>query len=236
MIQFTACRGQDRVDDVESLQVSQAAIQPSDTIKSLGVVLDRKLTFDQHVAAVCKASYFHIRALRHVSQSLPDDIARTVACSIVGSRLDYCNALYAGMTKQNFAKLQRIQNTLARVVLRLGKYEHITPALSELHWLPVEYRVTYKLALLAYKTITTNQPAYLRELLVDYQPPRLLRSSGKHLLAETKTDLVLGSRAFRHSAAVAWNNLPADTRNPNISLDIFKRKLKTHLFKLAFPA
>ena len=193
------------------------------------------MTFDQHVAAVCRASYFHIWALRHVRKSLPDDIARTVACSMVGSRLDYCNALYAGMTKQNFAKLQRIQNTLARVVLRRGKYERITPALSELHWLPVEHRVTYKLPLLAYRTITANQPVYLRELLVDYHPPRDLRSSGKHLLVETKTDLVLGSRSFRHSAAAVWNKLPDDTRNPNLSLDIFKCKLKAHLFKLAFP-
>ena len=74
-----------------SLQVSDAAIQPSPTIKTLGVTLDRLLTFDQHVANVCKACYFHIRALPHVHQSLPDDVARIVACSIVNTRLDYCN-------------------------------------------------------------------------------------------------------------------------------------------------
>ena len=231
MIQFTACRGQDRVDDVTSLLVSQADIQPSDIIKSLGVTLDRQLTFDQHVTTVCRASYFHIRALRHVRESLPDNIARTVACSIVGSRLDYCNSLYAGMTKQNFIRLQRVQNTLARVVLRRRKFDHITPALTELHWLPVQHRVTYKLATLAFRIITSNQPAYLRELLVDYKPPRTLRSSDKHFLVENKTALVIGSRGFRHSAAAIWNNLPDNIRDPNLSLDSFKCKLKTHLFK-----
>ena len=85
-----------------SLQVSDAIIQSSATIKSLGVTLDRHLTFDQHVANVCKACYFHIRALRHVCQSLPDDVARIVACSIVGSRLDYCNSLFVSMTDCNF--------------------------------------------------------------------------------------------------------------------------------------
>ena len=94
VIQFTAGRGREQVDDVSSLQVSDAAIQPSPTIKTLGVTLDRLLTFDQHVANVCKAGYFHIRALRHVRQSLPDDVARIVACSIVNSRLDYCNSLF----------------------------------------------------------------------------------------------------------------------------------------------
>ena len=73
----------------------------------------RLLTFDQQVANVCKACYFHIRALRHVRQSLPDDVAKIVACSIVDSRLDYCNSLFVGMSDRNFKKLQRVQNTLA---------------------------------------------------------------------------------------------------------------------------
>jgi len=233
VIQFTACHGQDRVDDVASFQVSGAAIELSTTIKSLGVILDSKLTFDKHVSNISKACYCHIRALRHVRESLPDDVARTVACSIVGSRLDYCNSLLAGMTKLNIAKLQRVQNTLARTVIRLGKYDHITPALKDLHWLPIEQRITYKLCTLAYKIKTTNQPTYLRELLVDYEPSRTLRSSAKHLLCQSKTKLVISSRAFRHSAAAAWNNLPDNFRD-NITFDIFKRKLKTHLFNLAF--
>jgi len=132
-ILFIAARGRQSVDHAPSLQVSDAVIQPSATIRSLGVTLDRHLTFDQHVANVCKACYFPIRALRHVRQSLPDDVARIVACSIVGSRLDYCNSLFVGRTDCNFKKLQRVQNTLARVVLRAGKFEHITPALIQLH-------------------------------------------------------------------------------------------------------
>ena len=140
------------------------------------------------------------------------------------------------MSKQNFNKLQRVQNTLARVVLRRGKFEHTRPGLIELHWLPVEHRVTYKLATLTYRNIKTNQPAYLRELLADYIPPRTLRSSNKHLLTETRTNLVSASRGFRHSAAATWNNLPDDIRDPNLSLDNFKHKLKTYLFNLALTA
>jgi len=83
-------------------------------------------------------------------QSLPDHVARTVACSIVGSRLDYCNSLFVGMTDCNFKKLQRVQNALARVVLRVGKFEHITPALIKLHWLPVKQRVLCKQALITF--------------------------------------------------------------------------------------
>ena len=156
-------------------------IKPSTVVKSLGVTLDGGLTFDQHIANVCKASYFHIRALRHVRKSLPDDVAKTVACSIVGSRIDYCNALLVGMSDSNFAKLQRVQNTLARVVLGLRKFEHITPALIELHWLAVKQRVTFKLAILTMKTIHSGQPTYLRDLVNAYEPVRTLRSSSQHL-------------------------------------------------------
>ena len=103
----------------DDVSVSGVAIKPAETVKSLGVVLDRRLTFDQQVNNVCQACYFHIRALRHVRCSLPDVVAKTVACSIVSTRLDYCNGLYAGMTSANITKLQRVQNTLAP---RLGSF------------------------------------------------------------------------------------------------------------------
>jgi len=116
VIQFTATRGRNRVEDVTLLPVSNTAIKPSQnkTIKSLGMMLDTKLSFDEHVANVCRLCYGHIRALRHVRASLRDNVARTVACSIIGSRLDYCNSLLAGTSKSNLIKLQRVQ-TLWRV-------------------------------------------------------------------------------------------------------------------------
>jgi len=117
------------------------------------------------VADVCKAYYFHIRALRHVRQSLPDHVARIITCSIVGSRLDYCNSLFVGMTDCNFKKLQRVQNTLARLVLRPGKFEHSTHALIKLHWLPVKQRVLYKQALITFNVLHHNTRTYLCDLL-----------------------------------------------------------------------
>ena len=130
-IVFRPSRQQVTHTNVDTISVSGSVITPSSTLKSLGVVLDRSLSFDQHVAAVCKNCHFHIglRALQQVRASLPEDVAKTVACSIIQSRLDYCNALFTGMSESNFKKLQRVQNTIARVVLRRGKYDHITPAL-----------------------------------------------------------------------------------------------------------
>ena len=233
VIQFTVGRGRERTDDLDTILISDARIQPSSIIKSLGVTLDQQLTFDQQVDKVCKACYFHIRALRHVQTSLPDDVTKTVACSIVNSRLDYCNSLLSGTSVSNLAKLQRVQNTLARVVLRRGKYDHISSALAELHWLPVKQRITFKLCTLAFNIKRTNQPSYLRQLLIDYEPPRCLRSSTQGFLRVDCSRSVIGSRAFKHSATNAWNSLPDSIRTINNFID-FKTKLKTHLFKLAF--
>jgi len=103
-------------------------------LKSLGVTLDRSLCFDQHVSNVVKASNFNIRALRHIRPMLDKTVANTIACSIVSTRLDYCNSLLYGTSKSNIQRLQRIQNTLAHVVCGTKKRDHIKPVLHDLHW------------------------------------------------------------------------------------------------------
>ena len=115
VIQFTVTSGRDRVEDLTllCLQVSNGAIKLSRTIQSLGgVTLDTKLSFARGLTNVYRLRCGHIRALRPVRASLSDDVASTVACSIVGS-IDYCNSLLAGTSKSNSVKLERVQNTLA---------------------------------------------------------------------------------------------------------------------------
>jgi len=157
--EFTATHGRDRGDDVTSFQVPNPSINPSPTIKSLSATFDHTLSFDAHVTNVCRLCYCHIRALRHVRESLPVDVARTVACSIIGSRLDYCNSLLVGTFKSKI-KMQRIQNTLTRLSVR-----HIKPVMNELHWLPLEKRAAFKLATQTCNIKSTGQPVYLRNLL-----------------------------------------------------------------------
>ena len=117
-------------------------------MKSLGVITDSHLRFDKHGAAVAKACNYHIHALRHVRHLLTDETTRTVACSIVGSRLDYCNAVLYGAPTMTMNKLQLVQNNLARAVCRYSGRTDARPLLKSLHWLPIHERITYKVAVL----------------------------------------------------------------------------------------
>ena len=135
-----------------------------------------RLSFDKQVSETCKASYFHIRALRHIRSSLTTEAAKTVASAIVGSRLDYCNSLLAGTSVSNLARLQLVQNTLARVVAQKSRFDHITPVLSELHWLPVRHRINFKIAAITHRVLQFRQPSYLAALIPCYAPVRSLRS------------------------------------------------------------
>ena len=163
-----------------------------------------------------------------------------VACSIVSSRLDYCNSLLVDMSEKNFAKLQVVQNTLARVVTGTKRYDHIkrevihiTPVLANLHWLPIKARVTFKIATLIYNIQQSNSPFYLASLLPEYKPSRELRSSAKEQFKVTASKLKTSSRAFRHSAPNVWNTLPTSIRDC-LTIGSFRRNLKTHLYKTAY--
>ena len=125
------------------------------------------------------------------------DTAHVSARSIIGSRLDYCNALLAGMSEQNLNKIQRVQNSLARVVTGTRRRDHITPVIADLHWLPVRARITFKICTLVYNVRVTQQPTYLTDLICDYTPARSLRSTSQRLLVEPPTRTVMGRRSSR---------------------------------------
>jgi hypothetical protein len=216
--------------------VAGSTIAYSVSLKSLGVTLDQSLTFDQHVQNVVKASNFHIRALQHIRPMLDREVANTIACSIVNTRLDYCNSLLYRTKVGNIKKLQRVQNSLARVVACSSQRDHITPVLKELHWLPVQQRIEYKVALVTHKVLATGQPHYLADLVSEHKPAanRGLRSaSQRRLTIPTGLKSTAGQRTFTSASEAVWNRLPLELRTDK-SLHSFKSKLKTYFFKDAF--
>ena len=153
---------------------------------------------------------------------------------MITSRLDYCNATFAGVANEQITCIQKIQKNAAQLILKKLKCDHVTPLLKELHWLPVKYRIQYKLATLAFRHFVGTLPPYLSSSLCTYQPSRSLRSLTERLLKIPKTNLkTFGERSFGYIAPIVWNSLPADPR-ASPSLPTFKVNLKMHFFHQAF--
>ena len=131
--------------------------------------------------------------------------------------------------------MQHTQNAAARLITFAKKYDHITPVLKQLHWLPIEMRIIYKICLLAYKAQHDLAPAYLCSLLKPYSTQRSLRSNKKNLLDEHRTGNKYGGMAFENAAPKLTNSLPQDIRQAS-SLESFKSALKTCLFRRYFDA
>ncbi len=202
----------------------------SSTVKHLGVILDSNLSFENHISNVTKTAFFHLRNISKLRNMLSVSDAEKLVHAFMTSRLDYCNALLGGCPASSINKLQIVQNAAARVLTRSRKYDHITPILQSLHWLPIKFRISYKILLLAYKALNDLAPAYLTNLLSRYNPTRSLRSQNSGLLVVPRiAKSTKGGRTFSYLAPKLWNSLPDNVRGSD-TLSLFKSRLKTHLF------
>ncbi|XP_076597184.1 uncharacterized protein LOC143326976 [Chaetodon auriga] len=204
------------------------------TVSNLGFKMDSDFRLDRQISAVVKSSFFQIRQLAKVKPFLAHQHFETVIHAFITSRLDYCNALYFGVSQSSLARLQLVQNAAARLLTGVRKREHITPILASLHWLPVHFRVHFKILLFVFKSLHGLAPPYLSELLHPYAPARCLRSADLLLLEVPRSKRKLrGDRAFSVAAPKLWNELPLLIRQAP-SLSTFKTRLKTHFYSLAF--
>ena len=167
----------------------------------------------------------HIRPLVLLNQETATNIGR----SVVSSRLDYCNSLMYGISKANIKKLQRVQNALIRVICSLGPRDSVSGARRDLHWLPIEQRIIFKIAVLTFNCRRNSAPPYLCDLVHDYLPRRTLRSGDGVTLEVPRTKTVTAERAFSVAAPTIWNDLPLKLRQTTY-FNGFKTELKTHLF------
>ncbi|KAI5622172.1 hypothetical protein C0J50_18234, partial [Silurus asotus] len=159
---------------------------------------------------------FHLKIISKLRNMLSISDAEKLVHAFMTSRIDYCNAL------------------LARVLTRSRKYNHITPILSSLHWLPVKFQIDYKLLLLTYKTLNGLSPNYLSSLLTRNNRSRSLNSQNSGLLVVPRiAKSTKGGRTFSHLAPKLWNSLPDGVRGSD-TLSQFKCRLKTYLFSKAY--
>jgi hypothetical protein len=194
---------------VDCIHIGDSSVKAVPTAKNLGATFDNTMSLRNHVTALIKSCNFQLRSIGQARTFLTQKAAEKIIHAFVSSRLDCGNSLLYNLPGYQLERVQRVQNTAARILTRSRKHDHITPVLESLHWLPIQKRIEFKILILTFKCLHGLAPRYLEELLLPYTPTQSLRSSDKMLLQVPKTHLkCYGDRSFTKASPILWNSLP----------------------------
>ena len=204
-------------------------IAPSASAKDLGLEIDATLSYNVHTTntvSSCIGSLCQINRVKHLFDSTT---LESIIEALVFSRLYYCSAVWSGTAKKNICKLQKVQNFAARIVSGARKYDHITPILRELKWLPVNSTLLYKIGILTFKCLHGLAPRYLCEQFITRSTVHSIGTRNRHKLNIPAFRTAAGQRSFLYRAVSLWNSLPNNITDYT-SLPTFKKELRNYLF------
>ena len=207
----------------ERMMLSDGSYIPiSQLVQNLGVRFDSQLTFSPHISSIIADGYHLIRNIASIRKYLSLEHLKTLVNSIVIAKVDNCNSLLYGISGYDSDRLQKFQNSCARLIYGKRKYDHVSTLLRELHWLPSEARPYFKILCYVFKCIHDLAPSYLADLIV-------MRRGHDLSLAVPRCSSRIGDRAFSVAGPRLWNALPVNIRQIK-TLETFKTQLKHHLF------
>ena len=144
-----------------ALDVNGTMVQISKMIKYLGMYLDNGLSFKHHISTKCRVAMWNFQCLKALRPSLTVQVCITLILGLVMSHLDYVKSPSISLPALEINKMQRVQNAAAKFVLNLKRMDSSTEALKTLHWLPIKFRIQFKILLLVYKCLNGQAPSYL---------------------------------------------------------------------------
>ena len=164
---------------------------PKAFFRNLGFIFDCDFNFKRQISQTCKRCFYHIRDFRRIRKYLSPEAAKSLT-----SHLDYCDSHLYNLPDRDIKRLQRVQNCPARVVCKASRFSRSKPLLNLLHWLPVKYRIRFKLCAITFKAFLSHQRTYLFNYLVPLQNSRLLRSSNTNMLTAPRFSNKMGLKGF----------------------------------------
>lgn len=224
---------------LDRVRVGSDQILRSKVVRNLGVFLDEDLSMADHISRVVSRGFLELRKLRSIITSVTREVALTLVHALVCTRLDYCNSLLAQINVTQLKRLQSLQNAAARLITETRMNQHISPVLCVLHWLPVIFRVKFKIISLVDKCLRGDAPEYLQtecRLVRSSDRAHGLRSCDTRLLVISRTNSKFGDRMFSKLGPAYWNTLPSELRDRITTRDIFLSRLKTFLFEQSAAA
>jgi len=214
-----------------TLSVGGEVITPVEVVRYLGVYCDAERRMKHHVNRVTSNCFFQHHRLRQMRRVAGFDLTKRLVSAFVLCRLDYCNATLAGLPQTTLRPLQRALNADACLVANLGSRDHITPAMKELHWLPINHAAHHTLCLMMHFIHAQRPPDYMRDLVSMTATTATitgLRSASCLSYWKPRIRKKFGERAFSFSGTAAWNSLPIHLQTTT-NTNTFKCLLKTYL-------
>ena len=207
-----------------SITLFDKEITPVPVVKDLGVPLDTRLSYNQHITEIASKCLFKLYQINRIKHLLDRKTLLLVINSFVFSKLQYCSTVWSNTSSSNIDKLQKVQNFAGRIILGLRKYDHISDGLRSLKWLPIREKLILNDATMMHKCINKLVPDYLADMFKSRSQVhnRQTRSSGA--LDIPLCRLSTGQRSFAFRGAKLWNSL-----NDNIKSLKYPRNFRRHL-------
>ena len=205
-------------------------LTPAKSAKDLGVILDSNLTYDDHVTKTVSTCMSRLGQINRVKHVLDKDTLTIVVNCLVFSKLFYCSNVWSNTTESNLDKVQKVQNFACRIVSGVKKFDHITPVLRAVQWLPIRQLLYYRNAVMAFNCVTGCAPDSLTDQFIKRSDvsTRTTRNSQKLQIPLLKS--ATGQRSFYYRTVKIWNTLDPSLKLSK-TLQEFKRKLKIFLLK-----
>ena len=205
----------------------------------LGVVLDECLEMEEQIGSICSSGFYHLRQIRGIRRSLSDVAARSAVQAFIMSKVDYCNSALLGLSATMVNRVQHLMNAAARLILRLPKFSHISAQMrDDLHWLPVQGRIRFKILLTTWRCISRSAPDYLQELcsllstIPGRRPFRSTAISARRTQGQDSHDAKEGYRP-RGADTMEYNTRGTSLQGDELHLGYCQKQLKTFLFALS---
>ena len=151
---------------IDSIRVGSTEIQEVSSVCNLGARFDTSMTMTTHFGKACSKGFSGLYKIGQIRKFLSEKATATLIHTFVTSHLDYCNSLLYGVPKCQIDQLQKVSNAAARVTQQVPRYNHLTPVLRSLHWLPIAFRIKFKITLLVFKALKGMAPLYLSKMLL----------------------------------------------------------------------
>ena len=222
---------------VNSVKLADVIITPTDNAKHLGFKFDDQLSLIFKLVQWFRNATWISGTITELALNWHSLKVQLVHGGVL-FLIDYCNAVYGGLSEEDLQRLQKVQNSAVRFIfgLKLSDHQHIMPYLKQLHFLPVKHRIQYKLCVMVFKCINNMAPTYLTELInmrETKQQAVRLDDDFYVLKRPPAPNFRQTEAAFCLSGPAAWNALPYNIRC-QANFQKFKGTLKQYYFNEVF--